>query len=224
MPAIGVIASDAQEAKAYLEALIPWGAEPILLLPGFDCNVQDILARITGLLLAGGTDINPTSYGAELSLGTGPIKAERDAFELPLLRGALDLDLPILGICRGMQAINVAMGGCLIQDIPDHKEIGEESTYHRIFISPGSKLAASLGSGGQVRVNSRHHQGVREPQKAPTLLASAYNLEDGIIEALESPHHSWALGIQCRPERSNEVPRQFQRLFQALVEQARRRD
>lgn len=223
MPAIGVIASDRQEAEPYLRALAPWGGETILLLPESDLTLQDTLAQVSGLLLAGGADIDPNRYGAELSLDTGPVNFERDAFELSLLRGALDKDLPVLGICRGMQAINVAMGGSLIQDIPDHKETDDESEYHRIFISPGSKLAATLGSGGQVRVNSRHHQGVREPQKASLLLASAYSLEDGIIEALESPQHSWVLGIQCHPERSDEVPRQFKRLFQALVELAQRR-
>ena len=221
MPVIGVTASDAQEAERYLEALAPWGAEPLLLLPESAPPVEEVLARVKGLLVAGGADIGPEQYEAEPGPTTGPVNAPRDALEMPLLRGALERDLPVLGICRGMQALNVAMGGRLLQDIPDHREEQQESAYHRIWISPGSKLAAALGSGGQVRVNSRHHQGVQEPQKSPKLLASAYALEDGVIEALESPRHRWAVGVQCHPERAKEVPRQFQRLFQVLVEQAK---
>ncbi|MCH7653041.1 MAG: gamma-glutamyl-gamma-aminobutyrate hydrolase family protein, partial [Chloroflexi bacterium] len=87
-------------------------------------------------------------------------------------------------------------------------------------ISPGSKLAAVVGSGGFVRVNSRHHQGIKEPQKSSELLASAYSLEDGYIEALESPGHRWVIGVQFHPERRMEVPPHFDRLFQSLVERA----
>ena len=225
MPVIGVTASTLEEGERYLEALAPWGAEPLLLLPESAPPIEEILAWVDGLLVTGGADIGPEQYDAEPDPTTGPVNAPRDALELPLLRGALERDLPVLGICRGMQALNVAMGGRLLQDIPDHKaeqQDGEwKSALHRIWISPGSKLAAALGSGGQMRVNSRHHQGVREPQKSPRLLASAYALEDGVIEALESPHHRWVVAVQCHPERTKEVPRQFQRLFQRLVDQAR---
>ena len=123
-----------------------------------------------------------------------------------------------------MQVLNVALGGKLLQHIKGHnayEEGGEElSQYHHIYISPGSKLAAVVGSGGFVRVNSRHHQGVKEPQKSSALLASAYSLEDGYIEALESPAHRWVIGVQFHPVRRMEVPPHFDRLFQSLVERA----
>ena len=91
---------------------------------------------------------------------------------------------------------------------------------HRIFIAPGSKLAAIVGAGGFVRVNSLHSEAIREPQKSPAMLASAYSVEDAVIEAIESPAHDWAIGVQFQPERSGELPRQFERLFQGLVQRA----
>ena len=91
------------------------------------------------------------------------------------------------------------------------------STYHRIWISLGSKLAAAIGAGGTVRVNSLHQNGLREAHKSPRVIASAYSPSDFLIEGLESLHHTWVLGIQCHPERTDEVPRQFQRLFQSLA-------
>ena len=94
------------------------------------------------------------------------------------------------------------------------------SSYHRIFISPGSKLAAVVGSGGFVRVNSRHELGQGDSRRSPRLLASAYSLEDGVIEALESPEHRWVIGVQFQPELRGEVPPHFDRLFQSLIERA----
>ena len=102
-------------------------------------------------------------------------------------------------------------------------EDGEKkSSYHRIYIAPGSKLAAVVGAGGFVRVNSRHSRGVTEAQKSPRLLAAAYSIDDGMIEALESPDHDWVIGVQFRPELRREIPPQFDRLFQGLVERAGR--
>ena len=125
-----------------------------------------------------------------------------------------------MGICRGMQLLNVVFGGRLIQHLPGHRTEDDsgKSAYHRIYISPGSKLAATLGSGGFVQVNSRHHQGVSEPQKAPSLMASAYSLEDGLIEALESPAHDWVIGVQWHNENEEELPKTFGNLFLALAE------
>ena len=144
-----------------------------------------------------------------------------DDLELSLLDSVLEADLPILAICRGMQVLNVSMGGSLIQDIDGHnsEQRGEEriSSYHRIFISPGCKLAATVGSGGFVRVNHRHHQGITEVQKSDDLMASAWSMEDGVIEGLESPNHEWVLGVQFHPERRGEIPPHFDKLFETLV-------
>ena len=97
----------------------------------------------------------------------------------------------------------------------------ESNPCHHIFISPGGKLAAVVGSGGFVRVNSRHSRGLREAQKGKRLLASAYSLEDGVIEALESPAHRLVIGVQFSPERFNELPPHFMRLFQSLADRAK---
>ena len=131
----------------------------------------------------------------------------------------------MLGIDQGMLAINVVMGGSITNRLIGHavsEEDDEEMTlYHRIFISPGTKLASIIGSGGFVKVNSFHHQGLKDAQKARNLLASAYSQDDGVVEALESPDHDWIIGVQFHPERRSEVPHQFDRLFQALVERSR---
>ena len=133
-------------------------------------------------------------------------------------------DLPVVGICRGMQVLNVACGGSLLQHVPGHRAEGESAPYesmqHRIWITPGSKLASIVGAGGNVRVNSVHHQGLTEARRAPTLMSTAYSVEDGLVEGLESPHHRFVVSVQCHPERADELPRQFQNLFGALVHQA----
>jgi putative glutamine amidotransferase len=169
--------------------------------------------------------VDPALYGQTPNPAAG-VKSSRplDDLEMPLLRLALDRDLPVLAICRGMQLLNVAFGGTLIQDLPDHRATHGngrwESAYHQTYLAPGTRIAAVLGIGGFFRLNSRHHQGLREAQKSPALLASAYSLGDGIIEALESPAHRWVLGVQSHPEREDETPRAFARLFQRLVERA----
>lgn len=225
MPRIGVTTTDERWARDYVQALLPYGAEIYLITPQETRSPEEILAVVDGLLATGGPDIDPSFYGEAPDPAAGlEVMRQRDEVELPLLRLAIERDYPILGICRGMQALNVVMGGKLLQDIPGHRAERRdgrwESAYHRIFITLGSKLAQTLGSGGIVRVNSRHHQGLREAQKAPGLVASAYSLEDGLIEGLEHPGKTWVVGVQCHPERTKEVPPPFQSLFRALVEQA----
>jgi putative glutamine amidotransferase len=120
-----------------------------------------------------------------------------------------------------MQALNTASGGSSV-NLAGHGPDGEGgSTYHRVYITPGSRLATIVGSGGFVRVNSQHRAGVKEAQKSPDLMASAYSLEDGVIEALESPEHPWIIGVQFHPERRLELPPHFGKLFEALVAQSR---
>ena len=146
---------------------------------------------------------------------------------IAMLRCALDDDLPVYTVGDGMHLLNTAFGGKPAQAVQEHNEVAEDggaaSAYHHIYIAPGSRLAAVVGSGGFVRVNSRHHTGIREAQKSPLLLASAYSLEDGVIEALESSRHRWVIGVQFRPERRMEVPPHFDRLFQSLLERAMER-
>lgn len=221
---IAVPASTEEEAKPYLAALAPWEPESLVLLPG-GAELDKVLEHMDGLLLLGGADIHPNRYGAKpdpsLEL---EIDESRDALDFALLAAALARDIPVAAICRGMQVLNVASGGTLIQHIPGHRNEEPNATsmsmQHRIWIAPGSKLASVVGAGGQVRVNSLHHQGLMEAQRAPSLMTTAYGVADGLVEALESPHHRFVVAVQCHPERANELPEQFQRLFAALVYQA----
>ncbi len=211
----------------FLDALERAGAEPWPLSPDMGVTTDEMLVHAGALALADGEDVrppNPQEESGEEARYDDP----RDEMELRLARAALEDDLPIYGIGRGMAVLNMAMGGGLIGRLcghppdPDSSE-NDKPSFHHIYISPGSKLAAVVGSGGFVRVNSLHRQGVREAQKSPRLLASAYSLDDGLIEALESPAHRWVIAVQFNPERRMEVPPHFDRLFQSLVERASER-
>ena len=192
-------------------------AEPWMLAPD-DYSPDDTLARANALVIVGDENAGPLDGGRNGHLGA----------ELALVNAALDADMPIYGIGRGIQILNAALGGGQPRHVQGHDdgltEDGERSpAYHHIYISPGSKLAAVVGSGGFVRVNSLHERAIREAQKSPRLLASAYSLEDGIIEALESPNHRWVIAVQFHPERRMELPPHFDRLFQSLSERAAER-
>mgnify|MGYP001418198137 CR=1 FL=1 len=227
MSTIGIIASTERSARRYIESIEKRGGT-VLLIPPDDApqDAASAIKSVGGLMFTGGEDIDPIEYDEQPDPDAGlQLSKERDAIEFPLLREGLAHDVPILAICRGMQALNVVMGGKLLQDLPHHKmEPNEDGrmvpSSHRIFVSPGSKLAATTGSAGFVRVNSIHHQGVVESCKAPNLLATAYGIDDGIIEGLESPQHQWVIGVQCHPERENEVPSNWGFLFDALIERS----
>ena len=223
-----IVVTDGDEEKVwikpYLDAVLRYGGEPLLTRPGGRASHAGRLEGADGLMLTGGEDVAPARYGERVDPDAGVyVNPERDAMEFELIREALERDMPVLAICRGMQLLNVFMGGKLIQHLDGHRGPdmeSEPSAFHRIYIAPGSKLAAVVGSGGTVRVNSIHHQGAREPQKAPGLLASAYALDDGLIEGVELPDHRWAIGVQFHPERREETPPHFDRLFEALVDRA----
>lgn len=210
-PQIGIAAVSDVSVALCADAVRRAGGEAQSLSPGRSESAQGTLRPLDALLVCGEGD---------------PSSAPAGAWASELVRAALDRDVALLAIGAGMQALNLASGGS-VAEVSDHAPMGdggdEASSYHRIYIAPGSKLAAVVGSGGFVRVNSRHRLGISEPQKSNRLMASAYSLEDGVIEALESPEHDWVIGLQFHPERRLEIPPHFDRLFNSLVERARAR-
>ena len=227
MSVIALTSADLRNSHRYVQVMESLGVEVRVLKPGEENGLpsEQLLEGVGGLMLTGGPDVDPLLYGAtpdpdaELELCRA-----LDDLELRLLDHALHRDMPVLAICRGMQILNVSFGGQLIQDLPGHRVEQKDghwvSTTHQIYLSPGSKAAAIIGTAGIFRVNSRHHQGLREAQRAPRLMTTGYSVDDGIIEGLESPEHSWVIGIQCHPERQDEVPRSFANLFDAFQERA----
>ena len=227
MVTVVITSSGPKNARRYKEVMERLGTEIRLLLPeDAGSRPTDVLMEgVGGLLLPGGPDVDPLLYG-ETPDPSAELEVFRplDDLDLRLLNYALEKDMPVLAICRGMQMLNVAFGGKLIQDLPGHRAVKQEgrwvSTVHLIYLSPGSKAAAIIGMAGFFRVNSRHHQGLREAQRSPRLMTTAYGVDDGIVEGLESPEHRWVIGLQCHPEIQDEVPRLFANLFEAFGERA----
>ena len=220
-PVIGLTCSDVDRSLPYASMVEKFGGVVKLITPPNVDSVSEAMGNIDGLMLTGGADVHPKHYGEDSDADCW-YNEDLDDLEIPILESALETNLPILAICRGMQVLNVSMGGSLIQHINGHDTEQVEgddrrSSYHRIFLSPGSKLSATVGSGGFVRVNHRHHQGIAEAQKSDDLMASAWSMEDGLIEALESPDHRWVLGVQFHPERRGEIPPHFDKLFETLI-------
>ena len=139
-----------------------------------------------------------------------------------LLPTVFEFDLPIIAVGDGMHSLNMAMGGREPVPVSGHEGDGDVSARHHIYVAPGSKLASIVGAGGFVRVNSLHRKGIRDAQKSPKLMTAAYAVEDGTIEAVESPDYSLVIGVQFRPDRPREVPPNFDNLFHLLVERAGR--
>ena len=230
-PLIAVTSGQKEEgSRLFLDAIERSNAEPWHIAANYALKPNEVLQRVGALVLSDGPNVNPKHYGDDLNSHLEPSTFDdpRDEMEITLVRSALDADLPIYGIGRGMHILNVALGGKLVGGMDDHDSVQLENgdpqpAYHRIYISPGSKLAAVVGSGGFVRVNSLHGSGIREAHKSPLLLASAYSLEDGIIEAVESVNHKWVIGVQFSPQRRMEIPPHFDRLFQSLSERAAER-
>lgn len=156
-------------------------------------------AAFDALCLTGGEDLEPSRYGAPADPKTEPADAARDALELELLAVARERDLPILGICRGFQVINVAYGGSLVQHVDGHREANGPIVEHVVVAREDSKLAAACGT-APYRVNARHHQAVVEGSLAPGLIPTARI--DGFIEAFEDPAQRWLVAVQWHPERT----------------------
>lgn len=227
MSVVAITSASERNARRYVSAMEAAGAETRVLLPERHGNASaaELMRGAGGLLLSGGPDVHPERYGQEPDPNAGlKLNPELDELEFRILDYALSADMPVLAICRGMQLLNVAFGGRLVQDLPGHRLDGEngEPSSHQIYIAPGAKSAAIIGSAGFFRVNSYHHQGLNETHRAPRLMSTAYSVEDGLVEGLESPEHSWVIALQCHPERQDEVPRLFVNLFAGLHDRAER--
>jgi putative glutamine amidotransferase len=209
--------------RAYADAVLEAGGLPILL-PHSGEAAAAYLALVDGLVVTGGDfDVPPELYGEARRPACGPSKPERTAFEKDLLEAALAAGLPVLAVCGGMQLLDVVRGGTLYQDLAVDAGIdGHEQPpprdvpSHDVAVAAGTQLAALVGE-GVLRVNSTHHQAVKEPGQGVLVSARA---PDGVIEAIELPDLRFAIGVQWHPEATRSDPRHMA-LYRGLVAAAR---
>ncbi|GHF37504.1 gamma-glutamyl-gamma-aminobutyrate hydrolase [Kitasatospora xanthocidica] len=200
--------------QTYVDAVVRAGGTPVLLPPQ-PGGAGRLLDALDGLVLAGGPDVDPARYGAAADPRTGPSHHARDDWESRLLGAALARDLPVLGVCRGMQLLNVELGGTLLQHLPDgsHQTVPARFVRHRVEPADGSRLADVLGPAAEV--SCYHHQAV---DRLGTGLQVTARSADGTVEALELPGHRFVLGVQWHPETDPDDPR----LFHAFITASQR--
>jgi putative glutamine amidotransferase len=234
LPLIGITASRINNSKgfpsmmvmeAYIRAIAQAGAAPVVIPLGISKeDLQAIVSHLDGVLFTGGGDIRPQVYGSQDHSKVNAIDDDRDRIELDLFHLLSDSSKPYLGICRGIQMINVAMGGTIYEDILDqcpgalnHDRSHYSRGYlaHPVDVTDDSRLRQILGA-SQVEVNSLHHQGLR--QLAPGVRATAF-AQDGLVEAIEVPGHAFGLAVQWHPEWLQEY-QPMRELFQAFVQAA----
>lgn len=194
------------------------GGVPLVVPPMGLGAIDSLLGQVSGVCLSGGPDLDPALYGDELHPEAGPIDSEVDRFELELARRADALGLPMLAICRGIQALNVARGGTLHQHLEDHRqtEPGTQVT-HAVTIEAGSRLAEVMGS-TEAEVNSFHHQAIDRLGDGLRPVAWA---QDGLIEGVEDPGRDFLVGVQWHAETLTHRP-EHAALFDGLVRSSRR--
>lgn len=210
----------------YARSVWTAGGTPLLLPTAADPEAAEAyLDAVDGVLFSGGGDIAPHLYGEEPAQGLGAVDPLRDLFELNLCRLALKRDMPVLGICKGIQILNVAAGGSVIQDIPSVvpkpiQHVQKAPVWlgvHMVKVESGSLLAEAFGS-LTFRVNSFHHQAAAE---VPEPFHATSHAIDGVIEGVESRAHRFAAGVQWHPESMGDSLEEARRLFRALVEASR---
>lgn len=218
-PRIGI--TSCSKNADYEESVRRAGGEPVILDWSDPNTAAEVLATVDGVLMTGGPDVDPALYGETREPQVVSLAPPaRDHFELELAREAIRQDAPVLAICRGLQVLNVAAGGSLVQDIPtsipgalghDVKD-PKNAIAHTVRIAPGSRIAALL-AGTETRVNSRHHQAVKRVGNGLEVTATA---PDGIVEALEKPDARFCVAVEWHPENFVETG-EFLPLFEALV-------
>lgn len=207
--------------RTYPAAVQREGAMALILPPDEAARSEPdaFLDRVDALLLAGGADVDPASYGATPHSETGPVWPERDRFEIVLARRAIERGMPVLGACRGMQIMNVALGGTLLQHLPDvigtddHRHTPGAFSDHEVRLEPGSLAARAAGS-ERAMVKSHHHQGIDELGNG--LVATGWSVNDDLVEAIEFPGEGYALGVLWHPEEDGKG-----RVIASLVDAAR---
>jgi putative glutamine amidotransferase len=211
--------------RAYSAAVLQAGGAPVIVpVIESDGAGEALLERLDGLLVSGGYDVAPCLYGEETLNDTVEIDGPRDRSELPFLKAAVERNIPMLCICRGIQSLNVALGGTLFQDLPaqrpsevQHRQAeARDAATHSIHIESGSLLAKTVGM-GEMGVNSFHHQALKDV--APGLVVTA-RAEDGVVEAVERPGSKFLLAVQFHPEETATWCERSRSLFRALCEAA----
>ncbi len=213
-------------SNTYVDSIILAGGAPVIIPPSLQGEaLRALFARLDGVLISGGSDLDPARYGGEPHPRVYGIDSSRDEQEIALIRLSAEERRPFLGICRGIQAVNVALGGTLFTDIGDQKsgalrhdcypDLPRDYLAHEVIVDPASTLANILG-GKRVQVNSLHHQGIRQ---AADMLRPVAQAPDGLIEAVELPGHPFGLGVQWHPECLPEHEEQ-RALFRSFVQAA----
>jgi putative glutamine amidotransferase len=210
--------------QTYVQAILDAGGLPVLVPAGPADILRATLQRLDGLLLPGGGDIAPTRFGEQPHARLGGIEPERDDLEIHLCQWALEGGKPVLGICRGIQVMNVAAGGTLYQDIPSQytttirhpSDLAQPRGFlaHDVIVQPGTRLAGLVGA-GPLPVNSWHHQAAKDVGRGLVVTARS---ADGIIEAMEAPEHPFAVAVQFHPEDLYTADERIRRLFAGFVE------
>ena len=200
----------------YVQAVEQAGGRP-LLVPPTEAGLEETLDAVDGLIFSGGSDLEPETYGQQAHTQTYGVVRERDEAELALLSAALERDMPVLAICRGSQVLNVALGGDLVQHLPEvvgdekHRHAPGVFADHDVEVEPGTRIAELLGD--RTPVKSHHHQGLGQLGEG---LVTTAHAEDGTIEAVEDPSRRFALGVLWHPEAGEDL-----KLFEELVREAR---
>ena len=227
-----------RNTRNYIAAVRQLGAVPIVLAPDTPAVLPNgktyapdslgrfdpaLLAALDGLILSGGGDVHPRHFGQQLN-GAEPhsIDEKRDAMELALAPAALEQNLPVFGICRGCQVLNVAMGGGMVQHFDGHRTPeGGDTHFHDVTILPNSRLRAVVGD-VHLSVNTFHHQGLDAAALAPLFTPAAVAEPDAwLVEAYESTRHLWVLGVQWHPERQFELSAGHRRIWEDFFQACR---
>ena len=223
-PAHDMESGDVKARPTYMRALKAAGAIPVVMpLDASEEDLKQLSQDLDGFLFTGGPDVHPFLFGEETQAHCGNVSPARDQMEISLLPMVMELQKPILGICRGIQVLNIALGGNIWQDIPSQvtrdfplahsQPFSYDMPCHTVVLTEGS-LLARISESSSIEVNSMHHQAVKD--LAPGLIASAYST-DYLIEALEMPDYPFFIGVQWHPEYLWEKNKEAFRLFQTFV-------